>query len=441
MKSNNKPNKIESYKNLHYSYFNPFSSLNKYCNRNKRQRIKDKYSDIAMEKRDYIIYEISQKDIDKLNSQSTIDKTKSLYSKSFNNSQILKSEKIYYNLERMGHNNKRKKNEIKKLGIQPNSIIYRSQSAIINKKNNFDKNKIFNNSNKSITKKICQKKLNLLESYKMENNTKIIFDEKNSSLSSTIKELTNLNIQENNNKHEENKNKNNNNNESLQKSENISYDKDKNKNNIINNNKKIDNNKNIFGKKNIYEENKNYENNNINKRKKNNSIKLMNSIIENNNNNTFKIQPNKNNYKINNLKNKSFKKSISCPSIIYKNKKVKDIKISNDFLEIENYLLKENIHKILKNNKKYNNNLKNSIFIKDEEYNDNKLKKLLLKVPKHNEKEGLKNYPDFIIISKEKNINLIEKYGSLQNVKNIMPPNNLEDILFQNQIDFFNNNN
>ena len=58
----------------------------------------------------------------------------------------------------MGHNNKIKKLEIKNLGTQTNSIIYISQSAIINNKNYFDKNKIFFNHNKSITKKNIKKK-------------------------------------------------------------------------------------------------------------------------------------------------------------------------------------------------------------------------------------------------------------------------------------------
>ena len=447
----NKTNDSKSYSNLHYSYFNPFSSVKNYNNKFKRQRIKDKYSDIAIEKRDFVSFEISQKDVEKLNSQSTIDKTKSHYSKSFKSkSQILKSEKIYYNLKRMSHHNKVKKFEIKKLETKPYSTFLRSQSAIINKseiKNKFDKNKIFNNHNKSRQKKIPPKNINFLESYKIDNKTKIIFDDKDSPLSSTMKEFVNLNDnQENkNDNYEENKN----NDKSLKKSDDISYDKENKNKKIINNKNSnlINNSKNIIRKIN-FEENKNNKINDKikNKNKIYNSIKKIGGIIENK---SFKILPNKNIYKRNNLKQRLLKKSVSCPAIVSKIKNEEIIKFSDEFQIDENYLLKENIHKILKSDRKYykenkkfyDKKFKKSIYIKDDEYNDNKLKKLLSKIPNHNGKEGLKKYPDFMKISKRKNINLVEKYGSIKNVKNIMPPNNLEEIIFKKQLDFFNNYN
>jgi hypothetical protein len=89
------------------------------------------------------------------------------------------------------------------------------------------------------------------------------------------------------------------------------------------------------------------------------------------------------------------------------------------------------------NNKIYKNNKINQkylIYIKEDEFNDIKLKKLLSKIPNHNEKKGIKKYPDYMIIIKEKN--LIDNYESIKNNKCIMPPNNLEDLMLKRQLNF-----
>ena len=77
------------------------------------------------------------------------------------------------------------------------------------------------------------------------------------------------------------------------------------------------------------------------------------------------------------------------------------------------------------------------MFINEDEYNDEKLKHLLSKIPNHNGKNELKKYPDYMIMFKDKNVNLVEKYNSIQNIKNIMPPNNLQDLIYKKELNFF----
>ena len=413
-----------SYSNLHYNYFNPISIINNNFNKYKRQRIKNSYVDIALEKRDFISYEISQKDIEKYKTESTKDKTKIHSSKSFNYSQILKPNKIF-------NKNKFNKFEINKMNTKSNNTTCRSQSAIIKIReleNYLDRGKKINH-NKSRQSKINKKKINYIGSYKSTNKTKNIFDDKDSILTTSMKDIGNY-------FKEKNEEKKVNSSEIVKKLDNINIKIDRRNNTNLNNS--------IIEDKRVkrrikFEEQKNNEI----KYDKNHKIQ---KYIENN---SFNNYPKKYNFKINNLKKRLLKKSISCPSINPKLKKIDECNKKEE-LNINRNELKENIHKILKSDRKlfeinkklYYKNQKqtnNFIYIKEDEYNDNKLKKLLAKIPQHNAKYELKKYPDFMIVLKEKNINLIEKFGSLQKTKDIMPPNNLEDILLKKEIKFFQN--
>ena len=118
--------------------------------------------------------------------------------------------------------------------------------------------------------------------------------------------------------------------------------------------------------------------------------------------------------------------------------------IFEDFNLNEKNLLKENIKNILEKRKNKNiscsNN--NSKYNKTNIYNDNKLKKLLSKIPNHNNdnKAAFKQYPDYFKITTKNNFNIIDKYEIRKNsIKGIMPPNNLEDIILKKKIDFLNN--
>ena len=442
-----------SYSNLHYSYFNSNKLIYHNCNKFKRKRLKDSYVDLANEKTDFISFEINQKELEKINNKTTILKPIS-HSKSANNSQFFnankKNSKIEFNLKSVYG----KKFEIKKLE-KPYSTTLRSQSYIIN--NKFQN--LFDNKNNNKSKKMNQRKINTrnnIQSYKTEKKTKNIFDEKNSALLPSTKisnNISNINII----KDEEIKN-----NEEIS-SDYINYNKE---NNIINDINNINNNQLILKKKNDfdnlknnsfeynnkikrklnYEENKNNEYNIKNKTSIHNSLKKINEFLENNfHKNKFqKYIP-----KTNNLKKRLLKKSSSCPSIYRKNKnKENKYKISNKIKIYQNDELKENIKKILKNDRKklngnkifnINKNQKNkySTFINEDEYNDEKLKHLLSKIPNHNGKNELKKYPDYMIMFKDKNVNLVEKYNSIQNIKNIMPPNNLQDLIYKKELNFF----
>lgn len=466
-------NNNQSYSNLHYSYYNPNSSLNNNYNKLKRQRFKNSYADIAKEKRDFISFEISQKEIEKYKSLPTTAKTKS----SINNSQFVQCPKNLKNFKSYFQCPNKTYETIKK--NEPSTSLLRSQSTIINNnkqiENYLDKNrsllinqKYYNNRSKQ--NKINKRKINILGSYKIENKSKKLIEEDDIVLSSSTRPLENFItkkdnsiflFKENNN---EKKLEINNNNELIKKQNIINNDENQNTNNIekinINNSnsKKIENNKEIVN--NDKSENNNFissdnsffniknknikrkidfeESKNIEPEKKNNNniynkIKKINCSLDND---LTLIKPKKKNFKINNVKKRLLKKNISCPSFQpkYNKAKNKDI-ISNEFQFDENSLLKENIKKILKSNR----NTKKFKLNKKNEYNDNKLKELLSKIPKHTDKKEFNKCPGFIKIIKEKNINIIEQYGIKNISKNIMPPNNLEDILFKQEIDFFNN--
>ena len=436
-----------SFSNLHYSYFNPIKSIYSNPNKYKRKRLKDSYVDLALEKRDFISFEINQKELEKINSQLTIFK-QITHSKSGNNSNFLNTNKINSNSD---FNSKNMKNKRFKIKLEkPYSTTLRSQSYIINNKefeNLFDNNK---------SKKINQRKINCIQSYKINKKNKSKFDERDSDLSSTTRKIDNTNLVKI--KSEEFKNNEDNLNEKL--TNNIEITKI-NKIKIYNSSnnqcdkKNIDNN--IFKYNNSFKSSNNrcrkinYEDDKNNEYEPKNktiydSIRKINDLLENNSN---KIKPKKYNYKKSNLKKRLLKKSSSCPSINTKIKNKENKKQSSEIFKIDgNDELKENIKNILKkdriifdekkilNKNKYQNDTY-SIYIKEDEYNERKLKNLLAKIPNHNGKKELKKYPDYMIMFQNKKVNLVNKYKNIKKTKNIMPPNNLEDLLLKNKLKFF----
>ena len=135
----------QSFSNLHYNYFNPNTSLiNKNFNNFKRKRFKDSYTDLANEKRDFISFEINQKELEKLNSLLSMPKKK-YNSKSANN-------KINFNMKNV---------EIKKIE-KPFSISLRNRSSLDNNsgiENIFDENKILTNYKKNNQSKLKKRKI------------------------------------------------------------------------------------------------------------------------------------------------------------------------------------------------------------------------------------------------------------------------------------------
>ena len=421
-----------SFSNLHYSYFNPIKSIYSNSNKYKRKRLKDSYVDLELEKRDFISFEINQKELETIKSQLTMFK-QITHSKSGNNIHFFNTNKINtnsdFNIKNM--KNKRFKNKLEK----PYSTSLRSQSYIINNKefkNLFDNNK---------SKIINQRKINFIQSYKINKKNKSIFVEKDSALSSTTRKIDNTNL--NKIKREEIKNNEDSPNEKLTNNNSNQYVKKNIDNNIFKYNNYFKNSNNL-SRKIIYEENKNnkyeFKNKTIY-----DSIRKINDLLENNSN---KAKPTKYNCKKSNLKKRLLKKSSSCPSInnIIKNEENK--KQIDIFKNDENDELKEKIKTILKNDRKvyeekkilnkskYKNDTY-SIYIKEDEYNDMKLKNLLAKIPNHNGKKELQKYPDYMIMFQNKNVNFVNKYKSIKNTKNIMPPNNLEDLLLKKEIQFF----
>ena len=448
---NNKTYYSRSYSSLHYNYFNPKQSTISDNNKSKRKRLKDSYVDIANEKKDFISFEINQKEFEKLYTQITLLKTKS-QSKSANNSNFF---------------HKKIKFEIKKKG-KPYKTLLRSQSTILNKRkfeSIFDNKIIGNNNNykKSRQRKTNQRKINMIDGYKFSNNNKYSY-------------INSLILKDKKTEKKEEENKNNNNEIAQSSNTNLTYNKENNKSQIINfnknnnykNNSIISHNNNII-KKNNFEENKNNEENNKLNNTIHNSIQKIKEYIENK---SFGSRKKKCNHKINNLKKRLLEQSKSCSSVNSRvEKEEKKNQSSSEEFKInknENDILKENIKNILKSDRKvfegnksfyknqnntikentkiilksdrykiYKNkkaNQKYSIYIKEDEYNDIKLKKLLSNIPNHNEKKGIKKYPDYMVIKKEKNIS--DNYESIKNNKCIMPPNNLEDLILKRQLNF-----
>ena len=476
-------NNNQSYSNLYYNYYNPNSSLNNTYNRFKRQRIKNSYVDLANEKRDFISFTINQKELKKFRSLSTTYKTKSQsQTRSINTSLIFKDKiynpkiKTFFPYSLCQNQNKKNENEKIQIKKQPYSTILRSTSFIHNNdnKNNNNNKQIedYNNKNnylinnnkfeyrcnnynniKSRQNKIDKRKNNFIGSDIKEKK-----GENEKFLTSSIKKgLANFFKKDNDNNNSiiiENEK-----NEKIEEKKNnniiSSFIIDEKENNNDNNNNYensikiitdnyIANSKKNFRKKNL-EENKNNEKTEYksknNKKILNNAIETINGLFEDT---LTKIRINKNKNKIQNVKKKLLKKSISCPSINLNTKKEENKNIIlGEFNLNEKNLLKENIKKIFEKRKNKNiscsNN--NSKYIKTNIYNDNKLKKLLSKIPQHNKdnQRVFKNNQNHIKIIRKNNFNLTQQLKIKKKFKDIMPPNNLEDVLLKKEIYFLKN--
>ena len=163
---------------------------------------------------------------------------------------------------------------------------------------------------------------------------------------------------------------------------------------------------------------------------------------------------NKNNIKNNNktsIKNKLIKHSSSCPKVINSNKSPSDS--TSEIIQTHSF--KENINKILKRNKElYSKNKKyfdykeekkinyNYKKAKENKYVENKLRELLKKIPKHNNNQRNKSVIEFKPY-KEKTFNLNETKrtnrikNNHNNLSNIMPPNNLKEIVLKKEMNFW----
>ena len=163
---------------------------------------------------------------------------------------------------------------------------------------------------------------------------------------------------------------------------------------------------------------------------------------------------NKNNIKNKNktsIKNKLIKHSSSCPKVIHSNKSPSSS--TSEIIQTNSF--KENINKILKRNKElYTKNKKyfeekeekksncNYKVIKENKYVENKLKELLKKIPKHNNNQRNKSVIEFKSY-KEKTFNLNETKrtnrikNNRNNLSNIMPPNNLKEIVLKKEMNFW----
>ena len=496
MITNKKPNKSlnnSSYGTLYYTYYNPSLSYNKHFNIQKRQRSKDSYAEIAKEKQNLISYEIIpiQKYADKNNSNTIISKTQScpkFTNKKVKNKIINKeiisdlynqnTNKNKYSSDRKGVNY-----HLGKVEIFPYSTTLRNHSRIIN--NDKIKNLVENKE-----KLFNKRKRNYIGSNKINNKIKEIFksnttnnkDNNNFSYYKREKECNSGNgvclgkksieTYSFKDKNSQDKNK-------MHLAKNSSDIKNKSINNNINNENKffilenkenINNNNNIenislpnnsFKRKLNYEEEKNAEitNKTQTKNKVYQTLRKMKEYIENINSSLIKhnkekqIQiSNKENKKDktlpknnnNTIKNRIIKPS-SCPKVLHSNNYTKEI--------IPNDSLKDNINKILQRNTELNKKQKyffekrknyylniNSNFVNNDNYEEEKLKKLLKKIP--NNKNNKIN-KDIIILPtyKEKTINVketnyINRNKNKNNMSSIMPPNNLKEVIFKKKVNF-----
>ena len=118
---------------------------------------------------------------------------------------------------------------------------------------------------------------------------------------------------------------------------------------------------------------------------------------------------------------------------------------------IQNSSLEENINKILKRNDEFIKNKKffeikeekeinkKYIYSYNSKYKENKLKELLKKIPKHKNNERNKSVIEFKTF-KDKNFKAIKdtknKKCNKFNLSDIMPPNNLKELVNKNEINF-----
>ena len=492
-RSSNKSQSSISYSTLHYTHYNPTLSHNRQFNISKRQRSKDSYVEIAKEKNNFVSYEIMQ--IQKY-TQKKKTKTKNLRSQSsskFNtnklkNKLISNEKEINTSIKNSKINSNNKIDdvnyEIQNVEITPYSTTLRNYSRIINteRMRNLEKNK---------EKIINKRNRNYIGSYKISNKIKEMFKsdlkrDNNNDLNNNNKEekcesvcLGKISIETYSYKEKNNFNDiyeiNKLNNSPLNDEQNKNINNNmfilNNKENIINNNNNcIDysfNNKPVKRKLN-YEEEKNnneiqipIENKSENKIYQ--TIQEMKVLLEKTKTTLYQsyvgkhlkqknIQNinNKNNIKNKNkniIKSKLIKHSTSCPKVIHSNKStsVSEIIQTNSFKENINKILNRNNGLYLKNKKYFEEEEKkhkyNYKVIKDNKYNENKLKELLKKIPKHNINQRNKSVIEFKHY-KEKTFNMNETKrtnrtkNNCNNLSNIMPPNNLKEIILKKEINF-----
>ena len=449
-KSNSyKPLKSSSYGMLYYTYFNPSSTYNKKYNIQKRQRSKDSYVEIANEKKDLISYEIIQ-----IHKYTQKNKSKTV-------------SQIYPEFNTSNGNSKKIENqyEISNIENLPYSTTLRNHSSIIN---NEKVNSLFKNKGKIINKR----NKNFIGSYKISNKIK--------QLVKSGMNNNNINQEFSTNKKDENygnvclgkisietylfKNKNciNNNqinnkdnqNPNIINNDNLLLLDNKQNINEINNCKNFSNiNKSVKRKLN-YEEEKNEEilNKNQPKNKIHKTLQEMKVYLENikppfKGKNPDKNTKNNNYKKMNKINNintqKKLERAISCPQFIPSKKDSIDI--------IQNSSLEENINKILKRNDEFIKNKKffeikeekeinkKYIYSYNSKYKEIKLKELLKKIPKHKNNERNKSVIEFKTF-KDKNFKVIKdkknKKSNKFNLSDIMPPNNLKELVNKNEINF-----
>ena len=420
--SKNISNNNEQLQNIFFNY-NPNSSSNKGGTINKRLK-KEAYIDIALDNNNFLSYEMKQKEIDNFFSKQT---------KSINDYQNPKNE-TYVNVVKnrtikqyiFQYPNKNETLEIQKISkktyLSSTKAKYHSMSNINNKKG-----KMFLIENrKQLMHEEFKNNNNFGEDIKSENKKKeIIINNEN-----------------------DNNNENNNIVKNIEKSINNKYDK-KNNSHHFHFSSSHNSKKNIFRSKinklNL-EENKNCEINN--KDKIYNSLKEINLFLEDNYY-YKKFNKEKSKSKFNNKINKILKKHPSCPSIHNnfineKSKALHHCYTSYFFNKKDDKLeLFEHEKKNLKtnDNRKYCYDLNSKFVGKDD---GDKLNKLLSKIPKHSSRKKslvIKKYSDFskFIEKRNKNKIVIENYRSKKSSRNkgVMPPNNLGDVLYKQEIDFF----
>ena len=468
-----------SYGSTYYSYYSPSIMSNTQLNKSKRLRVKNSYAQIAKEKKNLISYEVVQ-----IEGYSGKNKTKEIYSKSIscpkyaNNQNIrnIKNKYIHRKNELLSYYRKEISKELDNEENISYSTTLRNFSTIINNKKNGKNNNLVQKGEKIYN----IRKRNSFGNFKISNKIKELLKNR------TIKKDNDMNI----NKGEDNSTsvclekisieaytirneKNNMINKDLFDINDKKNILPGNKNEIINNNNKamleMDDKKNLIN----YEFNNNTINKNIeeisfkkepvtnilnyNEEKNSdnqNETKFENKIIQTVQKKNFCIEKTKSFLIVNNkekdnnckLKNNINKANVSCPKVLHSNKASNSEKIQCDYF-------KENITKILKRNAKFDlkrkkylkkkverkYNIINYKFINNNfNINDKKFEELLRKIPKHDNIGRNKNIVQFeecqqnTFTTKKTNRNKIRRL----NKSDVMPPNNLKEIVLKKEINF-----
>ena len=417
MENKSRNNNNEQLQNIFFKC-NPNSSINKYAPINKRLK-KEAYIDIEMDKNNFLSYEMKQKEIENyyLKQKKPINDYQNPKNEAYIN--VVKNRTIKQYIFHCPYKNETL--EIQKISkrtyLSSTKAKYHSTNNINNIKG---KMYLIENRKKLMKEENKNNKNKNEEDIKTKNNKKeIIITNENNKVKNIEKSINNKIDKKNNSHH-------------FQFSS--SYNSKK---NIF---------RNKINKLNL-EENKNSENNN--KDKIYNSLKEINLFLEDNfSNKKFNKEKSKFKNKINKIK-KILKKHPSCPSIHSKVKNEENKTLNHYYTS---YFFNKNDDKIElfeqeKKNIKTNNNRKysydlNSKFVEHD--NGEKLNKLLSKIPKHSGRKDsfvIKKYSDFsnFIDKKANNQNVIENYLNKKSSKKkgIMPPNNLGDVLFKHEIEFF----